>query len=127
MAINLNLKPINFSKQCFINFQKDEDFGHYKLKWFTKNQLNPYLPFQVPDGIIEFVDENEFLMEEPDKRFPLFLGSQFGIFPKPQYDALFCKGAFYVILSKSMLSGLVNGLELVQISEGAIKTIKKWS
>ena len=114
--------------RVFRDFQKDPEYGHLKLKWASNKPFKPELPFYVPDGLITFVEFDEFLVEEEATRLPLFLGSQFGITPKYESCGILNDGALHLILSKSMLSGTVNGLFLKRwvSTKNSFETVKEW-
>jgi hypothetical protein len=114
--------------RVFRDFQKDTEYGHLKLKWASKKPFKPELPFYVPDGLIRFVEFEEFLVDKASMWLPLFLGSQMGITPKYESCGTFRDGALHVILSKSMLSGTVNSLSLKRwvSAKNSFETIKAW-
>ena len=114
--------------RVFRDFQKDSEYGHLKLKWASKKPFKPELPFYVPDGLIRFVEFDEFLVDEASTWLPLFLGSQMGITPKYERCGMLRDGALHVILSKSMLSGTVNSLSLKRwvSAKNSFETIKEW-
>jgi hypothetical protein len=114
--------------RVFRDFQKDPEYGHLKLKWASKKPFKPELPFYVPDGLIRFVEFEEFLVDESTSRLPLFLGSQMGITPKYESCGTFRDGALHVILSKSLLSGTVNSLSLKRwvSAKNSFEMIKAW-
>ena len=114
--------------RVFRDFQKDPEYGHLKLKWASKKPYKPELPFYVPDGLITFVEFDEFLVEEASTRLPLFLGSQMGITPKYERCGMLRDGSLHVILSKSMLSGTVNSLSLKRwvSAKNSFETVKEW-
>lgn len=114
--------------RVFREFQKDVEYGHLKLKWASKKPFKPELPFYVPDGLIKFVEFDEFLVEEEATRLPLFLGSQLGITPKYESCGIFKDGDLHLILIKSMLSGTVNGLFLKRwvSTKNSFETKKEW-
>ncbi len=76
-----------------------------------------YPPFELDEWIIDIVDMEEFVMIE-EHRIPIFVGSQFGIYPRIEEMPEFFNGRKVIaILSKSLLSGHVSGLTIYQIEE----------
>lgn len=74
--------------------------------------------FRFPEFLFDIVDEAEYHRIE-EKRFPLFIGSQFGIHPKPEKYFQDSKEPVLVgILAKSMLSGHVAGLKIAYYIDG---------
>lgn len=90
------------------NIQQDGRWSDIRFK---------ILPFQnncfrFPEFLYDIVDESEYQRIE-EKRLPLFIGSQFGIYPQPEkYFADKKEPILVGILNKSMLSGLVAGLKI---------------
>jgi hypothetical protein len=73
--------------------------------------------FEVDKAIIDIVEFEEFIIIE-EQRTPLFIGSQFGIYPKIDDIPQFFNGEKLIaILAKSLLSGCVSGLYLHQIGK----------
>jgi hypothetical protein len=76
-----------------------------------------YPPFDLDESLIDIVDMEEFVMIE-ELRIPIFVGSQFGIYPRIEEMPEFFNGRKVIaILSKSLLSGHVSGLTIYQIEE----------
>ncbi len=76
-----------------------------------------YPPFELDESLIDIVDMEEFVMIE-EHRIPIFVGSQFGIYPRIEEMPEFFNGRKVIaILSKSLLSGHVSGLTIYQIEE----------
>jgi hypothetical protein len=76
-----------------------------------------YPPFDLDESLIDIVDMEEFVMIE-ELRIPIFVGSQFGIYPRIEEMPKFFNGRKVIaILSKSLLSGHVSGLTIYQIEE----------
>jgi hypothetical protein len=95
------------------NFINDRNYGHMRFKRLEKG----YPPFVIDDELIDTVEFEEFIKIEND-RIPIFIGSQFGINPRIKEIPNFFNGIKLIaILSKSLLSGCVNGLTLYEINE----------
>jgi hypothetical protein len=116
------------AKQCFNRFLEDSEFGHLKMKWLSKKPFSAYLPFHVPDGLVQAVDKEEFDLREDSERLPIFLGSQFGYFPSLKSIEPIPDGYLHFLLAKSMLSGLVSGLSLRRWDAGQrqFQIVKEW-
>ena len=116
------------AKQCFNRFLEDSEFGHLKMKWLSKKPFSAYLPFHVPDGLVQAVDKEEFEIPEDGVRLPIFLGSQFGYFPSLKSIEPIPDGYLHFLLAKSMLSGLVSGLSLRRWDAGQkqFQIVKEW-
>ena len=119
---------IETSKGCFYNMMKDPTWGHLKMKWLSTKAFTPYLPFHVPDGLVQKVEKKEFDLREDAERLPIFLGSQFGINPRYSVIEPIPDGHLHFIIAKSMLSGHVAGLSLKQwdAKQNEFQLIKKW-
>jgi S-adenosylmethionine synthetase len=117
------------SKACFFNFMEDPEYGHLKFKWLHDLIENNYLPFHTPEGLVQKVRYEEFLKDERTERIPIFLGSQFGLFPAGyKYLLPLNDGALHAIISKSMLSGTVGSLKLNRwnAETESFETLKTW-
>lgn len=67
------------------------------------------------EGIIDAVSREEYITKEAN-RIPIFIGSQFGIAPKPEdVELVFARNKYVAILSKSQLSGHVHGLRIIVV------------
>ncbi len=102
-----------WTKYWIKKFKNDQDHGQKRFK-----KLNvDYPPFEIDEAIIDTVEWDEFIKIE-EHRIPFFIGSQFGINPRIIEMPEFFNGKKLVaILSKSLLSGHVSGLNLYQIEE----------
>jgi hypothetical protein len=98
------------------------------MKWLSKKPFSAYLPFHVPDGLVQAVDKEEFEIPEDGVRLPIFLGSQFGYFPSLKSIEPIPDGYLHFLLAKSMLSGLVSGLSLRRWDAGQrqFQIVKEW-
>ena len=84
-----------------------------------------YPVFEFPESLLEEVDLSDFYKAEED-RFPLYIGTQFGIFPIDYPIASF-EGKRIAILRKSQLSGHQEGITIYEMREGKKKEIQKAS
>lgn len=107
------MNEINYTKKWINEFRKDEEYGHKRLKKIDEG----YPQFEIDNELVDTVDFETFLKIEKD-RLPLFVGTQFGLFPSMNDMPKFFNGEKKVaILSKSLLSGDVSGLYIHQIFE----------
>ena len=61
------------------HFRADPDFGAMRFK-----RIDTGFPrFDFDPGILDIVGAEEFMKTEYD-RLPLFIGTQFGIYPRPE-------------------------------------------
>lgn len=74
-----------------------------------------YPSFDFPEDLVEEVDLSEFY-ETEENRFPLYIGTQFGIFPR-DFPVETFEGKKIAVLSKSLLSGLQSGISICEIKE----------
>ena len=101
-------KPWN--KHWTKRFKKDATNSH---KRFKKLSIG-YPKFDIDKEIIDTVEFDEFIRIEK-QRIPLFIGSQFGIYPRLNDMPNFFNGdKAFAILSKSLISGNVSGLSLYE-------------
>ena len=120
---------IESSKACFYAMMNDASWGHLRMKWplNSKGALNP--PFHFPVGLIDGVTLTEFSSQE-SQRLPVFIGaSHIGIYPKYSVIAPIPQGHLHFLISKSMLSGHVNGLSLQMWDQRreSFELIQKWT
>ena len=96
------------------HYRNDPDFCNVRFKRLEKG----YPLYHFVSEWIDVVSPEEFFTEEPGK-LPFFLGTQFGLHPvQPPAPALipYLEGEMIVAtLSKSLLSGVVNGLKIRRI------------
>lgn len=110
-----------WTKYWIKNFKNDQDYGQFRFKRLNKD----YPSFEIDEVIMDVVEFEEFMKIE-EQRIPLFIGSQFGISPGIDNMPDFFNGRKLIaILSKSLLSGHVNGLTLYQIEENEKKFSSK--
>lgn len=99
---------------CWIKKFKEEQKNCQKR---FKRLERGYPPFELDESLIDIVDMEEFILIE-EFRIPIFVGSQFGIYPRLEKMPEFFNGRKVIaILSKSLLSGHVSGLTIYQIEE----------
>jgi hypothetical protein len=99
---------------CWIKKFKEEQKNCQKR---FKRLERGYPPFEFDESLIDIVDMEEFIKIE-EFRIPIFVGSQFGIYPRIEKMPEFFNGRKVIaILSKSLLSGHVSGLTIYQIEE----------
>ncbi|MDG1148000.1 MAG: hypothetical protein P8N52_06825 [Crocinitomicaceae bacterium] len=99
------------------NFKNDPQHGQ---KWFKRLKTG-YSDFNIDKSLIDIVELEEFIKIE-DQRIPIFVGTQFGIYPRIDQVPHFFNGEkLLAILGKSILSGCVSGLSLYQINRNDSK------
>ncbi|MBI6115982.1 hypothetical protein [Salegentibacter maritimus] len=84
-----------------------------------------YPGFDFPEDLVEEVDLSGFY-ETEENRFPLYIGTQFGIFPRDFPEETF-EGKKIAVLNKSLLSGLQTGIIIYEIRNGKRIEIQKIS
>ena len=95
-------------------FRKNKYYGDKRFKFSNTSQIH----FNIDLNLIDLVDKDEFNLIE-EKRIPLFIGTQFGIYPRINDMPDFFNGEKTIaILGKSLLSGHVSGLQIYKINEG---------
>jgi len=108
-----------WTKYWIKKFKTDIEYGDKRFKRIKKGY--PY--FEIDNELIDIVELDDFIKIEPN-RFPLFIGSQFGIHPKLNEISDFFNGEKVIaVLSKSVLSGSVSGLSLHKINKNDKKFI----
>ncbi len=96
------------------NFIQNPQFGKKRFKRIANNFPDKV---ELDDTYVDLVDIEDFIKIE-DERIPLFIGTQFGIYPHFEDIPNFFNGKKLVaILGKSLLSGVVSGLSLYEIGE----------
>lgn len=100
-------------KYWISNLQQDRIFSGIRFK-----KLEPGLyPIAIDESLVDVVSAEEFVKIE-EKRLPLFIGSQFGIYPDMNKIPDFFNGhKLIAILAKSLLSGRVDGLSIYEIGK----------
>jgi len=119
---------IESTKSCFYKMMKDPTYGHLKMKWLSTDPSASNLPYYMPDDLVQQVTREEFYLREDDVRLPIFLGSQFGVFPRYSEIEPIPDGYLHFRISKSMLSGHMAGLSLLRwdAKQNDFQIIKKW-
>jgi len=98
-------------------FLKDKEHGQKKFKRLETG----YPDFDIDKSLIDIVSLEDFIKKE-DHRIPLFIGTQFGVYPRIDNVPDFLNGEkICAILGKSVLSGCVSGLSLHQIEKNDTK------
>ena len=102
-----------WTKHWIVKFLKDPVYGRNRFKIVASG----YPQFEITESLIDLVGVDEFSFIEKN-RIPLFIGTQFGIFPEVNEMPYFFNGEKIIaILSKSLFSGHVAGLSLYRIKE----------
>ena len=91
------------------------------MKYKALNSGYPNINF--PDNV-EFVDDNDFIRNETD-RIPLFIGTQFGIYPSKFSDLNRLKGQKIAVIGKSLLSGVQTELKEYLLDNKKIEFLNK--
>lgn len=102
------------------SFLKNPNWKHLKFKKLKSG----YPQFDFPDELVDEVDLEEFISED-NNRIPLFIGSQFGLYPNP--NKIFYKTNESLLLArldKSLLSGHVSGLSICYLKKGKLHEIE---
>ena len=111
-------------KVCYDKFRKSKYGKAMRLKYPIGG--NPPMP--LPPEVVDRVDLDIFERIEVD-RIPLFMASQFGVYPTP--GEVLVPGRTYIVAtySKSVLSGYVSGLYLHRIDgkTGKWETLVRFS
>lgn len=85
---------------------------HLKFKMLASG----YPPFMFPKNRLEEVDSLDFYKAEKEC-LPLFIGTQFGVYPK-DISLNFFEGGRIAILEKSLLSGVQSAIIIYEINNG---------
>jgi hypothetical protein len=94
-----------------LRYQADPEFAHIRFKRLEKGYPN----YDFLQEWIDVVPPEVFFANEPD-RLPLFIGCQFGCPPVRGVHAALATSPFRIaILGKSLLSGRVAGLRVLEI------------
>ncbi len=92
---------------------------------FKKLDCN-YQHFYFPQHLYDIVETEEFQRIE-EKRIPLFLGTQFGLFPDIQkHFSDGGNGILVGILCKSLLSGCVAGVKITYYRNNSFTELSFW-
>lgn len=102
-----------WNKNWILKLKQNPIYGNYRFKQLETG----YPPFEIDENIIDTVTREEFV-EIEDERIPLFIGCQFGIFPKMNEIQNFYNGTKrFAILSKSLLSGRAHALSIYEVDK----------
>lgn len=94
-------------------FRNDQEYAGKRFKRLERG----YPPFQIDEDLIDVVLYEDFIKIEED-RIPLFIGCQFGDYPRINKQPGFFNGQKIIaILGKSLLSGHVAGVGIYLIGE----------
>lgn len=117
---NVNTKNIDSHLLKWTEKMKaDSEFVNIRFKKLN----NGYPLFVFPQNLLDEVNFENFIYPEQN-RLPLFIGSQFGVFPKLEEIYKGNKEVVTIaILSKSLLSGNVSGLKIYLYSNGDLKQL----
>lgn len=119
--------PPDFNRRLYwtIRYKSDPEFTNVRLKRLEKG----YPPHDYPEEFTDIVGVEEFYADEPD-RLPFFVGCQFGILPYKKEHFQYLKGknstTRVAILAKSVLSGLVDGLNIEEVQWGSDENQTKY-
>ncbi len=80
--------------------------------------------FRLSKNSFDYVSKKDFIKNEKS-RVPLFIGTQFGIFPKDYIESENFKNRKIAILGKSLLSGTQSGIKYFILDESTIVELKK--
>lgn len=91
------------------------EFGKYRFKRLDKG-FKGYPPFEFDSNILDVVNLQTFIKVEED-RIPLFVGTQFGIYPWfNDFPDFYSEERTIAVLEKSVLSGHVAGLGIYKVN-----------
>ncbi len=96
-------------------FIKDERFNDYRFKIFSPNGTVTFAFDFISEWIDIVTDIEEFNSFEI-RRIPLFIGTQFGVYPKVFEEDRILHTPIVGILFKSILSGHVSGLSIYSVN-----------
>lgn len=80
--------------------------------------------FKLSKNSFDYVSKKDFIKNEKS-RVPLFIGTQFGIFPKEYIELENFKNRKIAILGKSLLSGAQSGIKHFTLDENTLVELKK--
>ena len=96
------------------HFKQNPEYGHLRFKKLDKVKYG-YPPFDIDESLIDIVDLETFTKVE-DNRIPLFIGTQFGLYPWfYDYAEFYKDGKIIAILGKSVSSGHVADLRIIKV------------
>lgn len=95
--------------------RKHNEFGKYRFKRLDKG-LKGYPPFDFDTNILDVVNLKTFIKVE-ENRIPLFIGTQFGVYPWfYDFPEFYNRNKTIAILGKSVFSGHVAGLGIYKVN-----------
>jgi len=96
------------------HLKQNPEYCHLRFKKLDKG-FYAYPPFDIDKTLIDEVDIETFIKIE-ENRIPLFIGTQFGVYPSVDKSPKFlCQDKIVAILGKSLLSGQVSGLGIFKL------------
>ena len=105
-------QPLKTTLYWTLNYRNDSEFSQIRFKRLKQDKYH----YDFIDDWIDVVTPEDFFTHEPD-RLPLFIGSQFGIWPYlNKYEKFMDRSLRIAILGKSMLSGCVSGLRVQEVN-----------
>ena len=107
--MNQPLKPTLY---WTLHYRNDPEFSQVRFKRLKQDSYH----YHFIDDWIDVVSPEEFFTHE-SVRLPLFIGSQFGVWPNLSKHEKFLDRTLRVaILGKSMLSGCVSGIRVQEVN-----------
>lgn len=104
------------------HFNKNHKYSKLRFKKLD-NGFCGYPPFDFDDKFLDVVDFDTFIKVE-ENRLPMFVGTQFGVYPRLiNLPDFYEKNQIVAILGKSLLTGTVTGLSLYEIVKGSDQLI----
>lgn len=95
-------------------FKLHPEFGKYRFKRLDKG-FKGYPPFDFDESLLDVVDLETFIKIEKN-RIPLFIGTQFGLYPWfYDFPEFYNEEKIIAVLGKSVLSGHVACLSLYKV------------
>lgn len=102
------------SQNWIKHFKANPEFGKYRFKKLEKG-FKGYPAFDFDDSILDIVDLETFMIVEKD-RIPLFVGTQFGMYPWfYNFPDFYDQEKIVAVLGKSLLSGHITGVSIYKI------------
>ena len=97
------------------HFKANPNYAYLRFKKLD-HKFKGYPSFEFDADLIDSVDLVTFTRVE-EVRIPLFIGTQFGLYPWFYDSQEFCnKERTIAVLGKSLLSGHIAGLSIIKIS-----------
>jgi len=105
----MNIQNNEKSMLWLKHFKDNKQFSHFRFKI---PQSKHYI--DIDKDLIDIVDKETFLKIE-ENRIPLFLGTQFGVYPQYDIKEIAHQSRIIAILGKSLLSGNVSGVTFYKL------------